>query len=150
MPIDIDKILCELSDLPEYNDQIMLQSPSGIRPVDPFYGIGRVKELEHEEEDFCVPTFPSFVYTNTVIMSLGMHRARVMRMKPKTCYTYHRDPSERIHIPLVTNEKCMFIINDQVHRYPADGNYYQIDTTQWHTAINASWEDRIHIVGCIS
>jgi hypothetical protein len=149
MPIDIDKILCELSDLPEYNDQIMLQSVPGY-PADPFYGIGRIKELNHKEEEFCIPTFPNMIYTNSVIMSLGLYRTRLMKMKPKTCYTYHRDPSQRIHIPLVTNEKCMFIIDDQVYRYPADGNWYQIDTTQWHTAINASWEDRIHIVGCIS
>jgi len=31
---------------------------------------------------------------------------------------------------------------------PADGRYYEIDTTQKHTALNGSWEDRIHIVGC--
>lgn len=149
MPIDIDKILCELSDLPEYNDQIMLQSVPEY-PANPFYGIGRIKELNHKEEEFCIPTFPNMIYTNSVIMSLGLYRTRLIKMKPKTCYTYHRDPSQRVHIPLVTNEKCMFIIDDQVYRYPANGNWYQIDTTQWHTAINASWEERIHIVGCIS
>jgi len=78
-----------------------------------------------------------------------MYRTRVMRMKPKTCYTYHRDRTKRMHIPLVTNEKCMFIIDDIVYRYPANGKSYLIDTTLRHTAINASFEDRIHIVGCV-
>ena len=146
MHIDIEKILCELSDLPEYDDQIMLQSPPG-RPADPFYGTGRIEG--NTERDFCVPTFPSMIYTNTIIMELGLCRTRVLRMKPKTCYSYHRDPSKRIHIPLITNEKCMFIIDDVVHRYPADGNYYEVDTTLWHTAVNASLEERIHIVGCM-
>ena len=30
---------------------------------------------------------------------------------------------------------------------PADGHPYYFDTTKPHTAINSSWEDRIHIVG---
>ena len=70
-------------------------------------------------------------------------------MKPKTCYTYHKDYTKRIHIPIITNEKCMFIIDDEVVRFPADGDYYLVDTTKMHTAINASFEDRIHIVGNI-
>jgi hypothetical protein len=43
----------------------------------------------------------------------------------------------------------MFIIDDEVHRYPADGNSYLLDTTKPHTAINGSYEDRYHIVGCV-
>ena len=65
-------------------------------------------------------------------------------------YTYHQDTTKRIHIPLVTNDKCFFIINSIVKQYPADGNYYVVDTTQMHTAINASKKDRIHIIGVIN
>jgi len=147
MSIDIEKILLEIKSLPEYDSQIMLQTVEGID--DPFYGIGRVKQLSHTEEEFTVPLFEELHYTNSIIEMLGMHRTRLMKMKPKTCYTYHRDPSKRIHIPIITNEKCMFIIDDEVIRYPADGNYYVVDTTKWHTAINASLEERIHIIGCI-
>ena len=78
-----------------------------------------------------------------------MCRSRLMKLEPFHCYSYHRDASKRIHIPLITNERCMFIIEDEVHRYPADGNSYIIDTTKMHTAINASYEDRYHIVGCL-
>jgi len=147
MSIDIERILLELELLPEYDSQIMLQSVKGID--DPFYGTGRIKQLSHTEEEFTIPLFESLSYTNSIIEMLGMHRTRLMKMKPKTCYTYHRDPSKRIHIPIITNEKCMFIIDDEVIRYPADGNYYVVDTTKWHTAINASLEERIHIIGCI-
>jgi len=41
------------------------------------------------------------------------------------------------------------IIDDEIIRYSADGNYYIMDTTKMHTAVNASFEERIHIVGCI-
>jgi hypothetical protein len=146
MSIDIERILLELELLPEYDTQIMIQSVKGID--DPFYGIGRSKNSNHLEKEFTEPLF-DFKYTNKIIQKNGMYRTRVMRMKPKTCYTYHRDRTKRMHIPLVTNEKCMFIVDDIVYRYPADGKSYLIDTTLRHTAINASFEDRIHIVGCI-
>ena len=70
-------------------------------------------------------------------------------MSETSCYSYHKDPTKRIHIPLITNDKCFMVIDDIVHRYPADGNYYISDTTKMHTAVNGSWEDRVHIVGCI-
>ena len=89
-------------------------------------------------------------YINSIIKDLKMYRTRVMILKPRTCYTYHKDTTKRIHIPLVTNDKCFFIINSIVKQYPADGNYYVVDTTQMHTAINASKEDRIHIIGVIN
>ena len=76
-----------------------------------------------------------------------MFRTRIMRLRPYQCYSYHIDPSPRIHIPLITNENCFMIIDDMLYRYPADGNYYLADTTKIHTFVNASLEDRIHIVG---
>jgi len=147
MPIDIKRILLELEYLPEYDTQIMLQGVNGI--LDPFYGIGNLKTADHYEEEFHFPLFEKLEYTNKIIKDLRIVRTRVMRMKPKTCYTYHRDWTKRLHIPLITNENCMFIIDDEVKRYPADGNYYIVDTTKMHTAINASFEERIHIVGCL-
>lgn len=143
--IDIEKIKEELKLLPDFDDQIMLQTVEGN--TDPSYGTGRLSGFK--ETDFTIPLFPQLEYTNKVIDLLGMFRTRVMVLKPKRCYTYHRDLTKRIHIPVVTNDKCMFIIDDIVHRYPADGNYYEVDTTLPHTALNGSREDRIHIVGCI-
>jgi len=69
-------------------------------------------------------------------------------MGGKTCYTYHQDPTKRIHIPLITNENCFMVIEDEIYRYPAEGDYYLVDTTKRHTFVNASFEERIHIVGC--
>ena len=78
-----------------------------------------------------------------------MFRSRLMKMQPKTCYTYHWDPTKRMHKPLITNEDNFFIIEDELSRYPADGSYYLVDTTKKHTFVNASRENRIHIVGCV-
>ena len=145
--IDIERILLELESLPNYEDQISLQGVDGISS--PFYGVGKTIKLNHAETEFVVPLFSQLVYINSILEDLKMYRTRVIKMKPKTCYTYHKDYTKRIHIPIITNEKCMFIIDDEVVRFPADGDYYLVDTTKMHTAINASFEDRIHIVGNI-
>jgi hypothetical protein len=147
MSIDIERILLELEILPEYEEQISLQSVEGVD--DPLYGTGRLASLKHVEDDFNVPIF-DMPYTNSIIAELGMTRTRVMRMRSKTCYSYHQDPTMRIHIPLITNDSCFMVVADEIMRYPADGSHYLMDTTKMHTAVNASFEDRIHIVGCIA
>ena len=144
--IDIDRILAELEMHVPKARQVALQGVEGNR--DPYYGIGSSVELHHREDEFVVPNF-DIEYTNSILKNLGMFRSRVMIMREISCYSYHQDSTKRIHIPLVTNDKCFMVIDDIVHRYPADGNYYIVDTTKMHTFINGSWEDRIHIVGCV-
>ena len=146
MSLDLDKIKKELEILPKYDEQIALQGTKDN--LDPFYACGAeiFNNTGKREHEFNTPIF-DIPYINSIIKDLKMYRTRVMILKPKTCYTYHQDTTKRIHIPLVTNDKCFFIINTQVKHYPADGNYYVVDTTQMHTALNASKEDRIHIIG---
>lgn len=147
--IDIHKILSEIKLLPKFNEQISLQGIQG--QTDPFYGTGKITEIEsHNETDFVYPIFSEIEYTNKILKDLGVYRARVMKMSPKTCYSYHQDYTRRLHIPLITNDKCFFVIDDEVIRYPADGNYYIANTKKFHTFVNASKEERIHIVACIS
>ena len=151
MSLDLDKIKDELKRLPEFKppffDQISLQ---GVEDnPDPFFGIGSMKDLtSYKETDFTEFNF-DLPYINHIIEDLNMCRTRVMRMSKKSCYSYHYDKTKRIHIPLVTNKNCFMVIEDEVFRYPADGNYYIVDTTKMHTFVNASFEERIHIVGCI-
>lgn len=76
-------------------------------------------------------------------------RGRFMLLQHKTCLTYHKDSSKRIHIPIYTNENCMMIINDIVYRMPF-GNTYLVDTTVPHTALNASKDPRVHLVFCLN
>ena len=149
MSIDLERIKEELKTLPDYKDQICLQGTKDN--LDPFWGVGRWNEkyeMGYKETDFSIFIF-DLPYINSILSDLNMYRTRVMNLKPKTCYTYHKDLSKRIHIPIETNESCFMIIDKQIFHYPADGNYYTIDTTQFHTAFNASNNDRIHIVGVI-
>jgi hypothetical protein len=143
MRIDIDHILLEIESLPEYKTQLSLQITS-----DGNSGEGKLEKLNHVEKDFNIFAY-DLPYTNSVLAQLGMYRSRLMRMKPKTCYSYHWDPTKRMHIPLITNENNFFVIDDEVSRYPADGSYYLVDTTKKHTFVNASFDSRVHIVGCV-
>ena len=149
MSLDLDKIKKELEILPEFKEQIALQGTKDN--LDPFYACGAeiFNNTGKREHEFDTPIF-DMPYINSIIKDLKMYRTRVMILKPKTCYTYHQDTTKRIHIPLVTNDKCFFIINSQVKHYPADGNYYVVDTTQMHTALNASKEYRIQIIAVIN
>jgi len=149
MSVDLQKIKEELKILPKFEDQICLQGTKDN--LDPFWGIG--KWLEKHEKGYKETDFNTFIfdmpYVNSILSDLKMYRTRVMNLKSKTCYTYHKDLSKRIHIPVETNKDCFMIRNNEVRHYPADGNYYVVDTTQYHTALNASMLDRIHIVGVI-
>lgn len=148
MSLDLEKIKKELQTLPSYDEQISLQGTKDN--LDPFYGTGAkiFNNTGHKEVEFDTFIF-DLPYINSIIKDLNMYRTRVMNMKNKTCYTIHKDTTKRIHIPIVTNEHCLIILNNEIKHYPADGNYYLVDTTQYHTAVNASKHNRIHIVGVV-
>jgi len=141
MIYDLKRIKNELNILPEWEDQICLQGTKTNK--DPFAGIGKAKKIPGYELEFKYPLF-DMPYTNSIIEEHELYRVRIMKLKSKTCYSYHQDWYKRL------NDKCFFVIEDVIYRYPADGNFYIIDTTKKHTAVNASWEDRIHLIGDMS
>ena len=150
--INISNVLSEveqyiLSDK-NFVDQICLQGVNKF--IDPYYGSRSMKEVDSEftEYDFSVNLFPDMEYTNSLIGDLGIKRTRIMRMKPKTCLSYHYDRTWRVHVPLITNSKCFLLIDGTAYHVPADGAY-KVNTTKYHTAINASFEARTHLVGII-
>tara|TARA_Y100000356_G_C11201694_1_gene258080 strand:+ start:414 stop:920 length:507 start_codon:yes stop_codon:yes gene_type:complete len=76
---------------------------------------------------------------------------RFMRLTTeRRAYSYHRDETKRLHIPLLTNDECMFIIDKKLYDMNELGRMYKMDTTKYHTALNLGWTDRVHIVGAIN
>lgn len=148
MQYDIERIRLEMEVIPAWDSQIMLQTVEGC--TDPMYGTGSLLDFMHKnaEHDFTVPLW-DMPYTNSIMEELGLYRTRLLRLEPRQNYTYHKDPTKRLHIPIKTSKDCFFIIEDEVHRYPDDGRAVIIDTTKKHTAVNASKVDRIHLVGCL-
>jgi hypothetical protein len=160
--IDIAKIIKELDVLPEYKRghlpfgaagpagsmQMCIQGTEEDR--DPYSGCNRGRDLLFKEEEYIVPLF-DIPYTNSIIKELNMYRTRVIVMFALQCYSFHKDPTKRIHIPLVSNKNSFLIVDKELIQLPADGNYYLIDTTQSHTAFNAhGHEKRIHMIGSVN
>lgn len=142
--IDIERILLEIESLPN-DTQVSLQT-NDVNNKDHSVGVGR--PIKMKEFDFIYPIF-NVKYINELMKEMKLYRTRIMRMKPFTCYSLHKDFSLRLHIPLITNEKCFLVVDNKVIRYPADGNYYILDARKEHTAVNASQEERIHLIACV-
>lgn len=79
-------------------------------------------------------------------------RIFVLGQGNKSEYGIHRDPTKRLHVPIVTNNTCgfNFYTDDHEHRLTeqleADGSVYIVDTTVLHNTQNTHSDDRIHIV----
>ena len=78
-------------------------------------------------------------------------RMRLTCLKPHSKSIIHRDaPSEnylaRIHIPLITNEKCIHWTEFGEAHMPADGSIYMLWVNCMHQIRNDSDEDRYHII----
>lgn len=145
--VDIDRIKNELKNL-KISSQFSLQ---GKAENDFDSSTSYDYSLRTDEEEFVYPLY-ELTYTNSILKKYSMFRTRVMKMIKGTAYGIHVDNTPRIHIPLETNENCLFIINDVVYRMPADGSVYFTNTTKPHTAINASTNRfiRTHIVGNVN
>lgn len=159
---------------PYYNEICLNSSPK--RPNDHLYGCGSFKfdwenkttvETEDGETKIQIPirknpptqdeftmfnekfsgtVFEEIYYKLTKKYRLG--RTRLMTMEPKKCLTWHNDFSKRLHLPIKTNVGCQMIIENEVLHMPA-GTLWMTDTTKKHTALNASEENRIHLVAVV-
>lgn len=81
-------------------------------------------------------------------LGVPVYRTRIMMAKEKGCYSVHRDYSPRLHLPLITNKQCNFLITEplQMFHLPADGRTTWVDTRLPHTFMNGSTEKRLHLV----
>jgi len=147
--IDLDRLMDEIGHIEKPKEgprQYPFQKKEGIE-AEAAKGTNFV--LRTDEFDFNTLIHPKFKYINSIINKYDMFRTRKMWMHEKFVYAWHVDNSPRIHIPLYTNENCMWIIEECVYRIPADGGVYLVDTTVPHTFLNANADPflRTHIVG---
>ena len=73
-------------------------------------------------------------------------RMQIVMVHACHCLTWHRDPSKRIHVPIVTNSGNRIVVGDKVYFLPADGSAYLVDTTQHHSAFNGGIEHRYNLL----
>jgi hypothetical protein len=74
-------------------------------------------------------------------------KARLLRLEKRTCYPLHKDYNQmRVHVPIITNEGCFFVMKGKVEGMSEVGRAYLFNNNVRHTAVNASQDDRIHLV----
>jgi hypothetical protein len=116
-------------------------------------GTGRIDELEHKDEDSYINVFPSLSGTiiEKYIKKYNGYRTRILQVRQRHCYSVHRDPTPRIHIPIVTNRDCWMVwpFDKEAQRLPP-GFAYWTDTTKFHSFMNGGTASRIHIVMCVA
>lgn len=83
---------------------------------------------------------------------LGLYprRVRVTCLKAGAKSLVHRDGNgdeymARVHIPIITNKKCVFISEGQ-HLHMEAGKAYAVWVNNWHQIRNDSEDDRYHII----
>jgi len=73
--------------------------------------------------------------------------AKYAYSRPGTCLPMHTDHYPyRYHIPIKTQSGCVMIIDNVLCSMPNVGTMYRMPSTVEHTAINASDDERIHLV----
>ncbi len=104
-----------------------------------------------EEKDFIVfnplleDTYFYYVY-NELSTMYDIGRVRLMNFPSKMCLSWHLDANERIHVPIITNNGCHLVIENNVYHLPADGSSYIADVTPPHTAFNGGWDNRYNLL----
>ena len=153
---DLDKII----DWRNYN-QICLNSPPEL-VHDHQLGVGRLKNFDHmkvhipvEKQNLCEENFteiceifkesPFEELLNFIKKYYTIGRARIIKLGSKQCFYWHTDNIGRLHYPLKTQSGCLMVIDDEV-KHLMEHHWYYVDTTKYHTAINGSDQDRLHIV----
>lgn len=176
---DPDYILDSLKKIIDINnpekDQLHITNVPGHED-DPYYSYGSlVADLSRTKEEIMpngskkwMPHFYdkpiaeesftsySYIFRGTVFMDIAtklqsrykIGRLRVMIQPRSHCLTWHLDAQPRLHYPIKTQKGCFMIVNDEM-RHLQQGVSYMVDTTHYHTAVNASRENRIHIVANI-
>jgi len=116
-------------------------------------GVGKaINYPDFNLTDFCIlNTFFSGSVIEEIINYYNLYRSRIMMISPKSCYTIHTDYEKRLHIPIITNNDCYMLFPKHNQMFNLKENkIYITDTREYHTAINCSWQERIHFVGCLT
>lgn len=83
---------------------------------------------------------------NSLALQFQIYRARIMVLDSRSCYSWHKDQTQRLHLAVSTNEHCRMVFESGSYHIPADGYWYLTDTCQYHSAFNGGLKSRVHIV----
>ena len=119
---------------------------------DQYHEIQVEKHVNEHAYNIFVPILMDTYFKNiydTLSKHYKLGRVRVLKLNSRTCLSYHRDPENRLHIPIITNPGALMIVDNESYHMKADGGVYYMNTAKYHTALNGGNESRIHLVATI-
>lgn len=162
LTLDMSKIRFELERFlekhPFQQNQVCLNDRERSSAFDPYEGIGSahddsqnlVKFFEYEFTRWCdllhnTETLRQIQQLESLGYPIG--RARLMRLMPRSCYSFHRDETKRIHLVIKPDTQAALLFPpDKILKIPDDNRFHLVDTTQVHSAMNGGLSERIHLV----
>jgi hypothetical protein len=150
-PVDVPSLIKSLQ--PYIEQQLIDKKQIALRKPEDWDGVGELRDSGRPLNVELYMSFNVWVDGTEVLQSIAADlgikefgRIRMLNLIPRTNYTFHYDPdSWRVHIPLITNEDAFMIVAGKLWHLPI-GNAYLIKVKDYHSAMNAGKEDRIHIV----
>ena len=106
--------------------------------------------MEHKNPTQACVGEIAFIVNQLKDLGLYPRRVRVTCLKAHAKSLVHKDAGDseymaRLHIPLITNKKCVFISQGQNLQMEA-GKAYGVWVNDWHQIRNDSDEDRYHLL----
>ena len=82
---------------------------------------------------------------------LNIRRARIAKLAPGTASQFHRDAPDsqyavRLHIPIITNDGCLFECDEGAAHLPADGSVFLLRVNRLHRVVNTGETARYHFI----
>lgn len=115
----------------------------------PKEGLDRLKYFYVENPNI-EPVLHDTIFEKIIkALPIKVSRATFLNLIANQCLRYHRDPDNKIHLPINDMPGSMFYDIDSQQAFPikADGRLFRYWTAaRYHTAINASCFDRTHLV----
>ncbi len=109
-----------------------------------------------KRSEYVLPTEICHGYLAEVIeeiKNMGFHpqRARLIKLTAGLESTWHRDYPDhvdavRLHLPIITNDKCFFEIEGDRAHMAATGQSYLVRVNRLHRVVNGGTYDRVHLV----
>jgi hypothetical protein len=127
-----------------YVDNAIVRVPYGIRKEPP----QPLTPLVQQVLDVFKPVdaYMKTLYTQHVFIKCEMNW-----IKPNEVVPIHRDNSwwhghcPRIHVPVITNEQCFWIVEGRSSHLPV-GGYYEVNNRKFHSVVNNGDHGRLHLV----
>ena len=141
---ELDWSLPDFSRNGHYLDNAIVRVPYNIRKEPP-------QEITPTIQRVLDCFWPIDAYMRTLYPDHVFIKCEMNWIKPNENIPIHIDPcwwhgvSHRIHVPIITNDDCFFLVEGRPHHFEV-GKYYEVNNRKYHSVSNTGTHGRLHLV----